>query len=174
MLKGLNRKVVVIKDVKSRYFDEAHFYVKALVPAISDKKEMMTEANRIIQEFSAQQTTRSNTISVVEPPTIQTSTDQNKVRVTWDILNAWDELDREYESTKQKPRSKGKRPLDEELQGQEAFKAFDISLEDHPSKKKKLSTLEKEIAVKFFIYGIASMSLLVLACKFIELIFQKG
>ena len=48
MLKGTQKKVVIIKDTKSGIFDEAYFILKNNTDVSVQTRDMVAEANRII------------------------------------------------------------------------------------------------------------------------------
>ena len=55
MVKGCERRVVVYKSNKSKYFYEAHFILKEGVKLHSEtKRDILEEANRIIRESTGQ------------------------------------------------------------------------------------------------------------------------
>ena len=53
MIRGVQRKMIVIRNIDGRLFDEAHFILKTSVKETeSEKDELLREANRIISEHS--------------------------------------------------------------------------------------------------------------------------
>lgn len=52
MVRGCQKKIIVMKNIGSSFFDEAHFILKdsAAERAILEEEDMIAEANRIINE----------------------------------------------------------------------------------------------------------------------------
>ena len=56
MLKGVNKRVIIIKNPESEIFEEAYFIVKnKSIFNQAKENEMVLEANRIISDYSRQQ-----------------------------------------------------------------------------------------------------------------------
>lgn len=57
MLKGINKRVIVIKNLNSEIIEEAHFILKSGKGVLKSAKgnEIVVEANRIISEYHSQQ-----------------------------------------------------------------------------------------------------------------------
>ncbi len=55
VIKGCQKKMFVLKDTGSVYFDEAYFVLKPNPPskAMLSEKDFLDEANRIITEYSS-------------------------------------------------------------------------------------------------------------------------
>ena len=60
MVKGTQRKVIVLKDTKSGIFDEAYFIVKTSADPNLNRRDMTNEAKRISEEFSVNQKKKSD------------------------------------------------------------------------------------------------------------------
>lgn len=60
MVKGTQRKVIVLKDTKSGMFDEAYFIVKKSADPNLSCRDMTNEAKRISEEFSVKQKKKSD------------------------------------------------------------------------------------------------------------------
>jgi len=56
LIKGLNKRVIVIKNPQSEIFEEAHFFVKSGKSFFGAPREndMVTEANKILEKIHAQ------------------------------------------------------------------------------------------------------------------------
>lgn len=54
MIKGCQKKIILVKDTKSRYFDSAYFVIKGDLPEASTDSDMLAEAHRIIADCVAQ------------------------------------------------------------------------------------------------------------------------
>ena len=52
MIKGCQRKIIVIKDTGSRYFDTAYFVLKRDLPESGSDTDMLAEANRMLDSCS--------------------------------------------------------------------------------------------------------------------------
>lgn len=48
MLKGCQRKIIMVKDTGSRYFDSAYFVIKHDLPQGAHESDMLAEAHRMI------------------------------------------------------------------------------------------------------------------------------
>lgn len=60
MVKGAQKQMIVIKTGDSRYFDEAYFVLRRDAKCSgAPKHDMLTEANRILEECSAEKKTRT-------------------------------------------------------------------------------------------------------------------
>lgn len=57
VMRGINKKVIIIKNFESDFIEEAHFILKNRQPIFSGlrENEMVSEANRIISEYHSQQ-----------------------------------------------------------------------------------------------------------------------
>lgn len=51
MFDGAEKKVIVLKNTGSRYFEEAYFIVKEKISQRADDSDMIKEANRIVNEI---------------------------------------------------------------------------------------------------------------------------
>jgi len=58
MKKTQNRRVIILSDLKSEYFEQAVFYIKS--GAVSCQDLLINEANAIVTEFSRDYTTAKN------------------------------------------------------------------------------------------------------------------
>ena len=66
MVKGCERRVIVYKSKDSKYFLEAHFFVKPeLCRRDYDKRDILDEANRIIEESCGSRRRRINTKAAI-------------------------------------------------------------------------------------------------------------
>lgn len=54
MLKGCQRKIIMVKDLGSSYFESAYFVIKGDLPEIANDSDMLAEAHRIIADCSSQ------------------------------------------------------------------------------------------------------------------------
>ena len=54
MVKGAQKQMIVIKTGDSRYFDEAYFVLRREVRARGARRDMLAEANKILEECGAQ------------------------------------------------------------------------------------------------------------------------
>jgi len=52
MIKGAQKQMIVVSTGDSRYFDEAYFVIRREVKAASCRRDMLREANRILEESS--------------------------------------------------------------------------------------------------------------------------
>lgn len=50
MIKGAQKQMIVLRTGDSRYFDEAYFVLRREVQARPCKRDMLREANRILEE----------------------------------------------------------------------------------------------------------------------------
>ena len=50
MLKGCSRRIIMVKDTGSRYFDSAYFVLKSDLPVTCRDSDMLSEARRMIAE----------------------------------------------------------------------------------------------------------------------------
>ena len=59
MIKGCSRRMIVLKDTKSEYFDEAYFMLKSgkLPTRARGEKDFIAEANKIVLRASGEKTT---------------------------------------------------------------------------------------------------------------------
>ncbi len=48
MIKGCQKKIIMVKDTKSKYFDAAYFVLKKDIPQACSSSDILSEANRII------------------------------------------------------------------------------------------------------------------------------
>ncbi len=64
MLKGCQRRIIMVKDTKSRYFDSAYFVIKSDIPPSCKDSDMLTEAHKMIAAY-----TKTELISTVQPHT---------------------------------------------------------------------------------------------------------
>ena len=48
MLKGCQRRIIMVKDTGSKYFDSAYFVIKHDLPSSSLESDMLAEAHRMI------------------------------------------------------------------------------------------------------------------------------
>ncbi len=60
MIKGCNKRVIVLKDPKSDIFEEAYFIVKDKNVKMDTRLNMVDEANRIIEESLIDPRARAN------------------------------------------------------------------------------------------------------------------
>lgn len=61
MLKGCQRRIIMVKDTGSKYFDSAYFVIKHDLPKGSRESDMLAEAHRMI-----------DACEVKEPSTLKT------------------------------------------------------------------------------------------------------
>ena len=54
MLKGCQRKIILVKDLGSQYFESAYFVIKGDLSEVSKDSDMLAEAHRIIADCSSQ------------------------------------------------------------------------------------------------------------------------
>ena len=52
MLKGCQRRIIMVKDTGSRYFDSAYFVIKSDVPPSCKDSDMLTEAHKMIDAYA--------------------------------------------------------------------------------------------------------------------------
>ncbi len=52
MIKGCQRRIIMVKDTKSRCFDAAYFVLKGDLPQGTSEADMLSEANRVIDACS--------------------------------------------------------------------------------------------------------------------------
>lgn len=62
MIKGCSRRMIMVKDTGSRYFDSAYFIVKCDLPGSCGEVDMLSEAHRMIESYS------SHGIGIMPPP----------------------------------------------------------------------------------------------------------
>lgn len=60
MVKGTQRKVIILKDTKSSIYDEAYFVVKKGADPKLTKRDMTNEALRIAEDFSVNKKKKSD------------------------------------------------------------------------------------------------------------------
>ena len=59
MIKGCQRKMIVIKETGSPYFDAAYFVLRCDLPKSAKDSDMMTEAHRMIENCSPKSAVQS-------------------------------------------------------------------------------------------------------------------
>lgn len=69
MLKGCQKKVIMVKDPCSRYFDTAYFVVKSDLPKSTKSSDMLTEAHRMIGAYTNELGDKGNRANNAPPPT---------------------------------------------------------------------------------------------------------
>ena len=52
MLKGCQRRIIMVKDTGSRYFDSAYFVIKSDLPSSCKDSDMLLEAHKLIDAYS--------------------------------------------------------------------------------------------------------------------------
>ncbi len=52
MIKGCQRRIIMVKDTGSRYFDCAYFVLKHDLPESSSESDMLAEAHRMIDAYT--------------------------------------------------------------------------------------------------------------------------
>lgn len=53
MLKGCQRRIIMVKDTGSRYFDSAYFVIKHDLPQNAANSDMLTEAHKMIGAYAS-------------------------------------------------------------------------------------------------------------------------
>ncbi len=51
MIKGCQRRIIMVKDTGSRYFDSAYFVLRHDLPENSRESDMLAEAHRMISAY---------------------------------------------------------------------------------------------------------------------------
>ena len=74
MLKGCQKKIIMVKDTNSRYFESAYFVIKSGLPSSAKSADMLAEAHRLIADYSSAVALEntSETDNNVQPPKPQT------------------------------------------------------------------------------------------------------
>ncbi len=52
MLKGCQRRIIMVKDTGSRYFDSAYFVIKSDIPPSCKDSDMLSEAHKMIDAYT--------------------------------------------------------------------------------------------------------------------------
>lgn len=52
MIKGCQRRIIMVKDTGSRYFDSAYFVLRHDLPKDSRESDMLAEAHRMINTYT--------------------------------------------------------------------------------------------------------------------------
>ena len=52
MLKGCQRRIIMVKDTGSQYFDSAYFVIKSDLPKSCKDSDMLSEAHRMIDAYT--------------------------------------------------------------------------------------------------------------------------
>ena len=65
MLKGCQRRIIMVKDTGSRYFDSAYFVIKHDLPQNSRESDMLAEAHRMINACNLNENTAEKALSNV-------------------------------------------------------------------------------------------------------------
>ncbi len=52
MLKGCQRRIIMVKDTGSQYFDSAYFVIKSDLPQSCKDSDMLSEAHRMIDAYT--------------------------------------------------------------------------------------------------------------------------
>ncbi len=70
MLKGCQKKIIMVKDTNSRYFESAYFVIKSDLPISAKNSDMLSEAHRLIADYSSEMALQSSsgTDNNVQPP----------------------------------------------------------------------------------------------------------
>ncbi len=63
MMKGAQRQMIVVKTGDSRYFDEAYFVLRRELGARGPRRDMLCEANRILEESEPEEHVRKRRLS---------------------------------------------------------------------------------------------------------------
>ncbi len=70
MLKGCQKKIIMVKDTNSRYFESAYFVIKSDLQPSAKNTDMLSEAHRLIADYSSE-IALQNSVSTnnnVQPP----------------------------------------------------------------------------------------------------------
>ena len=59
MIKGCQRRIIMVKDTGSPYFDSAYFVIKSDIPASCKNSDMLTEAHKMIDAYSKNEQKRT-------------------------------------------------------------------------------------------------------------------
>lgn len=52
MIKGTQRRIIMVKDTESPYFDSAYFVIKSDIAATHRESDILTEANRMLESYN--------------------------------------------------------------------------------------------------------------------------
>lgn len=52
MIKGIQRRIIMVKDTESPYFDSAYFVIKSDISATHRESDILTEANRMLESYN--------------------------------------------------------------------------------------------------------------------------
>ena len=64
MIKGAQKQMIVVRTGASKYFDEAYFVLKSGInPARGERTDILSEANRILQESESVRSGKKKTRS---------------------------------------------------------------------------------------------------------------
>ena len=55
MLKGCQRRIIMVKDTGSPYFDSAYFVIKSGIPSSCRDSDMLTEAHKMIERYAKEE-----------------------------------------------------------------------------------------------------------------------
>lgn len=67
MLKGCQKKIIMVKDANSRYFESAYFVIKSDLPPSAREDDMLAEAHRLIADYSSEIASQNSTSNNVQP-----------------------------------------------------------------------------------------------------------
>lgn len=54
MIKGCQRRIILVKETNSKYFDSAYFVLRSDVPSSARDSDMLAEAHRMIDSYNAE------------------------------------------------------------------------------------------------------------------------
>ena len=52
MIKGIQRRIIMVKDTESPYFDSAYFVIKSDISTAHRESDILTEANRMLESYN--------------------------------------------------------------------------------------------------------------------------
>ena len=55
MLKGCQRRIIMVKDTGSPYFDSAYFVIKSEIPSSCRNSDMLAEAHKMIERYEKEE-----------------------------------------------------------------------------------------------------------------------
>ena len=68
MLKGCQKKIIMVKDANSRYFESAYFVIKSDLTPSARENDMLAEAHRLIADYSSEIASQNSPSNNVQPP----------------------------------------------------------------------------------------------------------
>ena len=168
VLKGINKRVIVIKNLNSELIEEAHFILKNGKGALKTSKEneMIVEANRIISEYHSQQR------QIAEKSSFVQEANPTAMPPVSNLANLSDEEIFEdskfFEHMQNSPNSKNyinNLNLNAKNLTRDNLKS---AFNSDSAKRGKIK--KRKVSPKSFFIGIGVMSAIVIVIKFIEYI----